>query len=110
MNDFSEKEIKVRQSRFPASLFWTFFGVCSLMSGLHQGLLILMDRLEWSGIIQTHAALLYWLIVAAALTFYVRRRIRKTYEIPLQRISHATRQVAQGEFFPCDHCADQHHG
>lgn len=98
MSNLSEKEIKVKQSRFPLSLFWILFGICALMSGIHQGLIVLMDKWEWSGILKVHAALLYWLIVAAATTLHIRRRIKDTYEIPLQRISDATRKVAQGDF------------
>lgn len=98
MSGFSEKEIKVRQSRFPLSLFWILFGICALMSGLHQGLIVLMERLEWSDILEVHVALLYWLIVAAATTLHIRRKMKDTYEIPLQMISDATRKVAQGDF------------
>lgn len=98
MIDHSGKEIKVRQSRFPLSLFWMLFGICTLMSGLHQGLLVLMEELEWEGIVKVHITLLYWLIVAAMITLHVRRRMEQTYEIPLQMISDAVQKVAQGDF------------
>lgn len=98
MNGFSGKKVKVRQSRFPVSLFWIFFGVCSLMSGLHQGLIVLMQRWEWNDVVQTHIALFYWALVAAVITLHVWWRMKKTYEIPLQLISDATQKVAQGDF------------
>ena len=91
-------ERKVRQSRFPLSLFWIFFGVCAVMSGVHQGLIVFMETFEISGILQTHILLLYWCLIAAGLTLYTRKRIEKTYEIPLQKISGATKKVAHGDF------------
>lgn len=110
MREFSEKEIKVRQSRFPLSLFWILFGICALMSGVHQGLIILMHRLEWDEILQVHLALLYWLGVAAITTLHIRKRMKKTYEIPLQMISEATGKIAQGDFsvyIPPTHTMDK---
>lgn len=110
MSDFSGKEKKIRQSRFPLSLFWIFFGICALVSGIHQGLLVLMHQLGLSKIIQVHAALFYWLIAAAAITLHVRRRMKTTYENPLQMISSATKKVAQGDFsvyIPPTHTMDK---
>lgn len=88
----------VRQSRFPLSLFWMYLGVCAVMSGLHQGLMVLMDQFGVQDIWQTHVLLLYWCLIAAGLTLYTRKRIEKTYEAPLQEISEATEKVAHGDF------------
>lgn len=110
MRDFLPEEVKIKQSRFPFSLFWIFLGIGALMSGLHQGLIILMNKLEWNEILQVHVVLFYWLIVAAAITLYVKRQMKKAYEIPLQTISEATRKVAQGDFsvyIPPTHTADK---
>lgn len=98
MKDYPEKKVKVRQSHFPISVFGILFGLCCLMSGVHQGLIILIRHLEWSGILQTHIVLLYWFFVAAGITLQIRWQMKKTYEIPLQMISDATRKVAQGDF------------
>lgn len=93
-----EERDEIRQSRFPMSLFWMFFGVCALMSGIHQGLIVFMDRFYVPSIIQTHILILYWCLIAAGLVLYTRKRIEKTYEAPLQRISEATKKVASGDF------------
>lgn len=98
MKDYPEKTVKVRQSHFPISVFGILFGLCCLMSGVHQGIIILMRYLEWSEILQTHIVLLYWFFVAAGITLQIRWQMKKTYEIPLQMISDATRKVAQGIF------------
>lgn len=98
MKKFSEGTVKIRQSHFPISVFGILFGVCCLMSGVHQGLIVLMKYLEWSEILQTHIVLLYWFFVAAAITLQIKWQMKKTYEIPLQRISDATRKIAQGDF------------
>lgn len=110
MSDISKKDLKIRQSRFPLSIFWIVFGICAFMSGVHQGLIVLMNRLEWSEIAQVHFALLYWLAAAAAITLHVKGRMKKTYEIPLQQISDATRKIAQGDFsvyIPPTHTMDK---
>lgn len=91
-------ESSIKQSRFPISLFWMYLGVCALMSGLHQGLIVFMERLQVPSIIETHILILYWCLIAAGLTLYTRRRIEKTYEVPLQKISEATKKVASGDF------------
>lgn len=98
MKELSDKTLKIRKSHFPSSVFWILFGSCCLMSGIHQGLIVLMGYMEWSGILQTHVILLYWILVAAAITLQIRWQMKKTYEIPLQMISEATRKVAQGDF------------
>ncbi len=91
-------ESSIKQSRFPISLFWMYLGVCALMSGIHQGLIVFMMRFYVPSILQTHIMILYWCLIAAGLVLYTRKRIEKTYEIPLQRISEATKKVAHGDF------------
>lgn len=93
-----ESEVLVKQSRFPLSLFWAFLGTCAFVSGIHQGAIELLDFFKVPNIVQVHIMILYWIVIAAALTCYVRKRMEKTYEIPLQRISEATKKVAQGDF------------
>ncbi len=88
----------IKQSRFPLSLFWMYLGVCAAMSGLHQGLLVFMVRFYVPSILQTHIMILYWALIAAGLVLYTRKKIEKTYEIPLQKISEATKKVAHGDF------------
>lgn len=90
--------IGIKQSRFPLTLFWIYFGVCALMSGIHQGLIVFMAKFKVPDILQTHLLIFYWCLIAAGLTFYTRKQIEKTYEVPLQRISEATQKVAHGDF------------
>lgn len=99
MKSNAEKnESGIRQSRFPISLFWTYLGVCAAMSGVHQGLIVFMDKIKMSSIWQPHILILYWCLIAAGLTIYTRKKIEKTYEVPLQAISEATKKVAHGDF------------
>lgn len=88
----------IRQSLFPMTLFWVFFGILLLMSGIHQGLLVLADTMRWPSWVTVHVPLLYWAAVAAILTGYTRIRIRKTYEEPVHRLAEATGKVAAGDF------------
>lgn len=92
------KKHTVRQSRFPLSLFGIFWSILLLMSGIHQGLLVLADEQQWGKIIQTVIPMVYWAAVAAGLTLYTRWRIQKAYEKPMKELAAATAAVAQGDF------------
>ncbi len=89
---------KVKQSLFPVTLFWVFFGTLLLMSGLHTGLLVLAETGQWPDWVTVNIPLFYWAAVSAFLTFYTRFKIRKTYEEPVHRLADATRKVASGDF------------
>ncbi len=97
-------------SRFPMSVFGIYFGVLLLMSGFHEGLVLLMNRLAWSEILQVYLDLLYWALTAAALTLYTRRQIQRKYDEPMRRLAQATAQVAKGDFsvyMPTIHTVDK---
>ena len=99
-----------QHSRFPPSLFFVYLGVLFLMSGIHTGLIVGMNKLGWSEIIQVYIPLLYWGLVAVGLTLFTRRMIRETYEEPMLRLADATRKVAEGDFsvyVPAVHTADK---
>lgn len=93
---YDEKTVK--QSLFPSTLFWVFFLTLLLMSGMHEGLLVLAVKRQWSSFVTVNVPLIYWAAVAAFLTLYTRFRIRKTYEEPVHRLADATRRVAAGDF------------
>lgn len=87
-----------QHSLFPPSLFFVYLGVLLLMSGLHTGLLVGMDELDWPNWVQVYIPIFYWSAVAVGLTLFTRRQIRKTYEEPMLKLAKATRQVAEGDF------------
>lgn len=101
----------VRVSRFPVSQFFLFFGGVLLASGIHMGLLTLMHKMNASNLVQTAAPILYWAAVSLGLTLLTRRRMRETFEKPVQKLAAATRKVAEGDFsiyVPPLHAADQY--
>lgn len=87
-----------QHSLFPPSLFFVYFGVLSLMSGLHTGLLVGMDELNIPNWLQVYVPIFYWGFVAVGLTLFTRRKIRQTYEEPMLKLAAATRKVAEGDF------------
>lgn len=100
----------VKDSLFPLSLFGIFLGVLLLMSGLHVGLVVMMNTLGWNEIIQSIVPIVYWAVVAVGLTLFTRKKIRNTYEEPLHRLAEATEQVSNGDFsvyVPTVHTADR---
>lgn len=88
----------VKMSRFTPSLFAIYLVVLLLMSGVHTGLIVFMNRIGWNEVIQSIVPMIYWAIVAMALTLFARRKVRTTYEEPMQNLAEATSRVANGDF------------
>lgn len=100
----------VKESRFPTSLLAIFLGILLLMSGVHVGLIVLVNRMEWHVVIQCIIPMIYWGMVAAALTLFTRRKIRTAYEEPMHKLAEATSFVANGDFsvyVPAFHTQDK---
>lgn len=101
------KERSVRSSRLPVSLFFIFLGILLVMSGVHTGLVVLVNKLELSKLVQTLIPMLY---LAFCLAAYTRWQVVKTYDEPVQKLAKATEKVAQGDFsvyVPTIHTADK---
>ena len=88
----------VKQSRFPVFLFGIFFLILLLMSGIHTGLVVGLNKWEMKVMIQIAVPMIYWGAVAAGLTLYTAWQIRRTYEIPMKTLAKATSKVARGDF------------
>lgn len=88
----------VRQSHFPGSLCVVYFVSLLLMSGVHMGLVTLINAKGWNDIVAVLIPTVYWALVAVSLTLYARWQIKKTYEEPMHRLAKATAKVAQGDF------------
>lgn len=89
---------KRRDSLFPASVFFVYLLVLLLMAGIHTGLLTLMQARGWDNSVQIVVPILYWFVIAIGLTLFTRWRVKQTYDIPMQKLAEATRQVAEGDF------------
>ena len=101
----------VTQNRFPPGLFAIFLGVMFLMSGIHVGLIVVMNRLAWGDVAQVVVAMGYWALVAAGLTWITRRQIETVYDKPARELAEATAKVADGDFsvyVPTVHTADKY--
>lgn len=88
----------IKNTLFPPSLFAVFLGVLFLMSGIHVGLIVMMNERGWNELIQVLVPMLYWGIVAVGLTIFTRKKMKDTYEVPMHRIAEAAKQVAEGDF------------
>lgn len=97
-NNETNKPREIKKSRFPASLFAIYLGTLFLMSGIHTGLIVFMNKAGWNEIAQSAVPMVYWGMVAVGLTLFTRRQIKRTYEEPLHRLAEATDQVANGDF------------
>lgn len=96
----SEPSLRLREPLNRVS--WHMFGVllffCVVFAGINVGLALGMTALNWPAILIVHLIILYWILVAGALTLYVRWQIKISYEDPARRISEASRKIAQGDF------------
>lgn len=88
----------IKENLFPPSLFAIYLGVLFLMSGIHIGLIVFMNKLGWNGWMQTAVPMLYWGMVAVGLTLFTRKKMKDTYEQPLHKLAEAMKQVANGDF------------
>lgn len=99
----------IKNELFPPHIFLVYLLVLLLMSGLHTGMIVGMNALNWSNIAQILLTMLYWALVAAGITLFTRREIRRTYEEPLHNLAEAAEKVASGDFsvyVPTIHTAD----
>lgn len=101
---------RIKERRFAFSLFAIYCGILLLMSGIHTGLIVLMDDLQCNAFIQAVVPIIYWGMAATGITVYTRKRVKDTYEIPLHNMAEATGKVAEGDFsvyVPPLHTADK---
>ena len=94
----AQVETTIKKSRFPSSVFFIFLIILLLMSGVHTGLNVLTEKFEWNQLMQILVPVLYWAAVAGGLTLFTKRRIEKTYDIPMKQLAEATDKVAHGDF------------
>ncbi len=104
-----KQKMQMKNELFPPYIFLVYFLILLLMSGLHVGIIVGMNALHWSEITQTILPMVYWALVAAGITLFTRREIKKTYEEPLHNLAEAADKVASGDFsvyIPTVHTAD----
>lgn len=102
--------MKIKENLFPPSLFAIYLGVLLLMSGIHTGLIVFMNKVQWNNLVQTIVPMVYWGIVAVGLTLFTRKKMRNTYEEPLHKMAEAAKSVSEGDFsvyVPTIHTADK---
>lgn len=92
------RQAEIKASRFPKSIFFVFFGILLLMSGIHFGIIVLGMKRQWHAMLQITFPMLYWALVAAGLTLFTKWEIRKHYEKPVLDLRKATEKVANGDF------------
>ena len=92
------KNNKIKNSRFPKSIFWVYLAGLLIMGGLHFGLMYGMIEANFPSIITVHIILAYWAAVASGLALYTQKIIKKTYEEPMHKLADAASKIASGDF------------
>lgn len=100
------------ESRFPPSLFALYLVTLLLMSGIHIGLVTLInENPHWNTAVQILIPTAYWTLVAVGLTLFTRRQITRTYDKPMRELAKAADKVAHGDFsvyIPPLHTSNRH--
>ncbi len=100
------------ESRFPPSLFALYLVTLLLMSGIHIGLVTLInENPHWHTAVQILIPTAYWTLVAVGLTLFTRYQIAKTYDKPMKELARAADKVAHGDFsmyIPPLHTSNRH--
>ena len=100
------------ESRFPPSLFGLYLVTLLLMSGIHIGLVTLInENPHWHTAVQILIPTAYWTLVAVGLTLFTRYQIAKTYDKPMKELAKAADKVAHGDFsvyIPPLHTSNRH--
>ena len=107
----TRRERKRLENRFPPSLFASYLGILLLMSGIHIGLVTLVNERRWNTFVQIMIPVAYWTLVAVGLTIFTRNKIIKTYDQPMKALAKAADQVAHGDFsvyIPPLHTTNRH--
>lgn len=107
----NKAEKRRKESRFPPTLFAIYLVTLLLMSGIHIGLVTLINENDWSTPIQILIPVAYWTLVAVGLTLFTRHEIIKTYDRPMRELAKAADKVARGDFsvyIPTFHTSNRH--
>lgn len=107
----TRREKKRLENRFLPSLFAAYLGTLLLMSGIHIGLVTLVNECQWNTLIQIMIPVVYWTLVAVGLTVFTRNKIIKTYDQPMKELAKAADKFAHGDFsvyIPPLHTTNRH--
>ena len=89
---------RVKDTRFPVSIFLVSLLTMFLVSGIHMGLITMLGLFELNSWVQSIILISFWVSISLLFTLFTTYQIRKTYEKPLMDMASATRKVAEGDF------------
>lgn len=97
-NRISDRDNRIKKEIFPITIFiitLCFFAVITTIQMKIIGNYIDYKSIPLIGVIGIFG---FWFIAAVVFTFFISWQIRKKYQEPIERISDAAREVAQGDF------------
>jgi len=93
-----QADSRVKRKIFSWKSFIVTYIVILLMVGIQVGLIISPPFTKLHPIIQVNIIMLYWFVVVTIFLAMTNWQIKKHYDIPLRKLSRATKQVAEGDF------------
>ena len=94
--EVQDVRVKKQVWRFSESLI-TYI-VMLLLSGIHFGLIVLMNVYGTGIAVQILVPMIYWALMAAVFTVITKRQIKSTYDGPMKTLGKAAGEVADGDF------------
>jgi signal transduction histidine kinase len=84
--------------RFPVLIFILTFAVLTILTTIQNK--ILSVYIDYTAIPSSYMVIMavYWILVSAAFTLFTRWQIKRNYDLPMQKLAKATRDVACGDF------------
>lgn len=89
---------KVKDSHISFSIFFPVLGVMLLVSGIHAGLIVLLNDSGLHGSTKTMIIIVYWVLMSIGFTMLTRYQMKRLYEIPMKELAKAADRVAGGDF------------
>lgn len=91
-----DSRVKKRVWRFGESA--VTYVVMLLLSGIHFGLILLINVLGLPVLIEVLIPLAYWALMAALFTVITNYQLKNCYDNPMRSLSRAAKDVASGDF------------
>ena len=97
-NDRHERDPRIKRKVIGGKEFALSYSIMLLLVGIQTGIVVLPVFSTWNAFTQVRTIMSYWAIVAFGFLVITSRQIKLGYDIPMHRLSAATKQVANGDF------------
>lgn len=95
---YQEVDERIKKKPFSFKEFLLTYVVMLFLVGIQMGLIISPFFKRHNSILHIVVIMSYWIIISAAFLYVTNRQIKKVYDQPMLKLSHAAKEVANGDF------------